>query len=92
MKILIGLYIKAEKRQSVTETAVDIFNKFNGQKIEDSISKIRVQGKDEDNEDTILDTSFMEKIEFANVSLNSTTGEVQTTEMLSFLKSYLNNL
>ena len=86
------LTLKAEKRQSVTETAVDIFNKFNGQTIEESISKIRVQGKDEDNEDTILDTSFMEKIEFANVSLNSTTGEVQTTEMLSFLKSYLNNL
>jgi hypothetical protein len=86
------LTLKAEKMRSITETGVDIFNKFNKQNAKDSISKIRIQGKDEDNEDTILDTSFMEKIEFANVSLNSTTGEVQTTEMLTYLKSFLNNL
>lgn len=86
------LTFRAEKKQSVTEAVVDIFNKLNGQKTEDSISKIRIQGKDEDNEDTILDTSFMEKIEFAKVSLNSSTGEVQTAEMLSYLKSFLNNL
>jgi len=86
------LTLKAEKKQSITEAGIDIFNKFNQQEIKDSISKIRVQGKDEDNEETILDTSFMEKIEFANVSLNSTTGEVQTTEMFSYLKSFLSKL
>jgi hypothetical protein len=86
------LTLKAEKKQSVTETAIDIFNKFNTKDATKSISRIRIQGKDSDNEDTILDTSFMEKLEYATVSLNPTTGEVQTTEMLSFLKSYLNSL
>ena len=86
------LTLKAEKNQSFTETVIDIFNKFNKQEIKDSISKIRIQGKNEDNEDTILDTSFMEKIEYIDVSINQSTGEVETIEMLTFLKSFLDNL
>lgn len=88
----VTLILKAERGESITETAIDVFNLFNGQKIKDSISKVRIHGKDEDNDQTILDTSFMEKIEFANVSRNTTKGEVQTAEMLTFLKSCLTNL
>jgi len=88
----ITLILKAERNQSITETAIDFFNKFNGQNVSNSISNIRIEGKDKNNDNIILDTSFMEKIEFANVSLNSNTGEVQTVNILSLLKTYLINL
>lgn len=82
------LTLKAEKKQSVTETAVDVFNKYNT-KDKNSISKVRIKGKDEDNEDAILDTSFIEKIGYACCSLNSNTGEVQSQEMLTYLKTFM---
>jgi len=88
----VTLTLKAERNKSASEFAVDIFNIFNRQKTKDSISNIRIEGKDENNMNTILDTSFMAKIESVNVSLNSNTGEVQTLGILSLLKSYLAKL
>jgi hypothetical protein len=86
------LTLKAEKMQSAIEFAMDMFNVFNKQNTQNSVSKIRIDGKDENNVNTILDTSFMEKIESVNVPININTGEVQTLDMLKFLKSYLINL
>ena len=87
----IMLTLKAKRKQSISkQLGVAIYNKYSGKN--DIISKIRIEGNNEKDERIILDTNFIEKIEYANVSLNLNTGEVQTQEMLSFLKSFLNNL
>lgn len=39
-----------------------------------------------------LDTSFMEMVDSINVSVNPSTGEVETTEMLTALKSFVKDL
>ena len=84
------LTAKAEKNESITEAAIDIFNKFSSPK--NAISKVRIYGKDEDNGNVILDTSFIEKIEFLSSTLNMETGEIETAEMITSLKALLKNI
>jgi hypothetical protein len=84
------LTLTAEKNESITETAIDIFNKFSSNG--DSISKIRIYGKDEDNNNVIIDTSFIEQVDFLNISLNIETGEIVTSQILSGLKRIIKQL
>jgi succinate dehydrogenase/fumarate reductase flavoprotein subunit len=57
--------------------------------------KILVTGKGRCNitnncdKDTFIDTTFMEKIEPIKVSINESTGQVQTMEIYRFLKSLI---
>jgi hypothetical protein len=83
------LTAKAEKDESITETAIDIFNKIND--AGSGISKVRIYGNDKNNSPVMLDTSFIEKAEYLKVDINPTTGEVNTTEMLTGLQGLLNN-
>lgn len=39
-----------------------------------------------------LDTTFMEKLDNVDVSINQTTGEVESTEMLTALKAFTKDL
>lgn len=88
----VKLLIKAERDRSITEVGVDIFNKYNSQDPNKGISRIRIHGKDENNEDTYIDTSFMEKMEWAKVSIIQSTGQVRTTDIYRYLRAYLENL
>ncbi|OOQ59120.1 hypothetical protein [Mucilaginibacter pedocola] len=87
----IELTVKAESRSDITETAIDFYNSFTN-KTEKSISKVRIEGKDRNGTEVALDTSFMEKLDSVDVSINATTGEVETTEMLSSLKAFTKDL
>lgn len=53
------------------------------------LNKIRIYGKNENDKDTFIDTTFMEKIEPIKVSINESTGQVQTMEIYRFLKSLI---
>lgn len=50
------------------------------------ISRVRVKGVDENNNSILLDTSLLCKQEFVSVDLDSETGEVNTTQLLSRLQ------
>ena len=87
----VKLTLKAERNKSAKEVGIDIFNRLNRQKKNNAqeVSKIRIYGKNENDKDTFIDTTFMEKIEPIKVSINESTGQVQTMEIYRFLN--LNN-
>lgn len=75
------LVASAEPRESITEVGVDFYNKMNQKN--SPVSKVRILGVDDQNNEIVLDTSFMGKVEFVNVNLNEETGEVNSTQLLS---------
>lgn len=87
----VKLTLKAERNKSAKEVGIDIFNRLNRQKKNNAqeVSKIRIYGKNENDKDTFIDTTFMEKIEPIKVSINESTGQVQTMEIYRFLKSLI---
>src|SRR5690554_265456 len=80
----IKLSIGAKKRESIKSFAVDLFNELNGGN--KSISKVRVEGKDIRGNDLIIDTSFMNKLDFITVPRNTDTGELMTNQVYAELK------
>lgn len=84
LKKELKLVASASTRESITEVAVDFYNAMN--KKDSPISKVRIHGNDENNNEVILDTSFMSKEEFITVDINQETGEFNTTQLLSGLK------
>ncbi len=84
------LTISSNPRESIKEVTVDLFNKYNiGHS---GISKIRIKGKDESNNDILLDTSFMNKMEFLNIDKNLLTGELNSVQILDGLKRLITSL
>lgn len=80
----IMLQVKAEKKEDIKNFAIDVYNNFSKGK-EDSISKIRIYGYDENGNKTFIDTDFMGQIDFIPVQLDSDTGEAQTKDLLTQL-------
>ena len=75
----------AEQKAMAAATELNRQKKNNAQEV----SKIRIYGKNENDKDTFIDTTFMEKIEPIKVSINESTGQVQTMEIYRFLKSLI---
>lgn len=86
--------IKAEKSMDIKEPLLDIANKFASKenKKNGSISKVRIAGKDENGTPTIIDTSFIERVDSTSISLNPTTGQIETTEAYSNLLAFIKQL
>lgn len=87
MKLSIG----SNPRESIKATAVDIFNVFNSSG-NTSISKIRVEGKDQRDNDVLIDTSFMNKQEFITVDRNTDTGELVSSQVYAGLKELIEEI
>ena len=85
------LTVKANKGNDISETAIDFYNSFTTN-INNSVSKVRIEGKDSNGTEVALDTSFMEKLDSVDVSINLTTGEVESTEILTALKAFTKDL
>ncbi|MFD2598215.1 hypothetical protein ACFSQ3_04555 [Sphingobacterium corticis] len=79
----VELTTRAKKQENIKETALDFFNAFS---TDEKISKVRVEGTNESDGKVVIDTSFIEKISTESVSLNPTTGEVISTEIITILK------
>lgn len=80
MKLTIG----SIRGESIKSTIVDIFNLYSSSG--SSISKIRIEGKDERDNDVLIDTSFMNKQDLITVDRNSDTGELVSSQVYSELK------
>lgn len=80
------LTVKALKTENITETAIDFYNKFSSSN-NDSISKVRIEGKDKNGTDVVIDTTFMELIASDDVNINPLTGEVETRNILTIMEN-----
>lgn len=88
MKKELKLTLSASKSESITEVAIDLYNSFASGS---DISKVRIYGVDENNNEKILDTTFMGRVEFIKVDLNQETGEVNTTQLFTGLVKMANS-
>ena len=76
--------LKSEKKKSIKQTLYQIVNCFNG--AQSKINRIRVKGKMPNNNDSIIDTSFVIKKEYIEVDQNEDTGEFNTSSMFAQLR------
>jgi hypothetical protein len=83
------LTAKASKKESITEVAVDLWNKL--QQKDSPISKIRIRGTDQNKNEVLLDTTFACKTEYILVDLSPDTGEVNSTQLYTGLKNIANS-
>lgn len=83
------LIAKSSKKESITEVAVDLYNKL--QQKESPISRIRIRGIDPNKNEILLDTSFMCRKEFITVDINQETGEVNSAQLYTGLKNIANS-
>ena len=83
------LTLSASKSESITEVAFDLYNSFTNSNSD--ISKVRIYGVDENNNEKILDTTFMGRVEFIKVDLNQETGEVNSTQLFTGLVKMANS-
>lgn len=83
------LKVKAERSEDIKNFAVDIFNKFSGKK-DNSISKIRIYGQDENGNETFIDTGFMGQVDFIPVKLDDDTGEAVTQDLIDGIRKIAN--
>lgn len=76
--------IKTERKETIKHTIYDIFSKLTGGRTD--IRRIRVKGKTSDKNESIIDTSFINKKEYIDAQQNEETGEYNTAYMFSQLE------
>ncbi len=75
----IVISMRAIRGESIFDTIMDVYDKFN---VTDSvIKKIRISGKNINNNNVILDTDLIKKTEHVTVDIEEETGVVNTAEM-----------
>lgn len=72
----VTLTVKAKNKDSIVDFARDLYAKFNGG--ENTIRKIRIIGRNEENNEVIINTDFIERQEFIMPEINEVTGELST--------------
>lgn len=85
----IVLTVKAKKHNSIEDFARDVFSKFIGG--EQSISKIRIVGRNEENNQVVLSTDFIERQEYVWAEFSESTGDVSSSDMFIEMTSVLEN-
>lgn len=83
------LSLKSEKKKSIKNSLYQVISHFSG--ANSKINRIRVRGKMPNNNDGIIDTSFIVKKEYIEVEQNEDTGEFDTPSMFAQLKFLAND-
>jgi hypothetical protein len=81
--------VKAKNRDNISDFARDVYAKFNNG--ENSIQRLRVVGRNNDNNVVKLNTDFIERQEFVNPEINQVTGEIRTADLLNEMELVLQN-
>lgn len=76
--------IRTERKETIKNTIYDIYSKLTGGRTD--IKRIRVKGKTSDTNESIIDTSFINKKEYIDAQQNEDTGEYNTAYMFSQLE------
>lgn len=85
----IVLSLKSKKKTSIKNTLYQVVSSFSGGN--SHINRIRIKGKMPNNNDSIIDTSFIIKKEYIEVEQNSDTGEFNSSNMFTQLKFLAND-
>ena len=83
------LSLKSEKKKSIKNSLYQVISHFSG--VNSKINRIRVRGKMPNNNEGIIDTSFIIKKEYIEVEQNADTGEFDTPCMFAQLKFLAND-
>ena len=83
------LSLKSEKKKSIKNSLYQVISHFSG--ANSKINRIRVRGKMPNNNDSIIDTSFIIKKEYIEVEQNEDTGEFNTQSMFAQLRFLAND-
>lgn len=84
MKEFVVMSVRAERKKSIKENIYDFVDKLAGN--ESKIKRIRVKGKLSNDNESIIDTSFIIKREFVEAVQDENTGEFNSTDMFLQLK------
>ncbi len=84
MKEFVVMSVRAERKKSIKEHIYDFVDKLAGN--EPKIKRIRVKGKLSNDNESIIDTSFIIKREFVEAQQNADTGEFNSTDMFLQLR------
>jgi len=89
MKESIVLTLKAERKKSILDYAYRLVDNFNG--TNSKIRRIRIRGKLDNGNESVIDTGFIVKKEYIEAQQNEDTGEYNTPYMFSQLKALAND-
>lgn len=84
MKEFVVMSVRAERKKNIKAHIYDFVDKLAGN--ESKIKRIRVKGKLSNDNESIIDTSFIIKREFVEVVQDEDTGEFNSTDMFLQLK------
>ena len=80
--------VKSELGESICETIFDFYAELNKG---ESIRRIKARGMDENGHNIILDTQSMDKCDTVNVDVNIETGEINATQLFTFMSKMANS-
>lgn len=78
------LSARASKNESIKEFGVDIWNKMHQKN--SPISKLRIKGRDENNNEILLDTDLMCQSDFIEVDKDPDTGDLNSNQIMAGMK------
>lgn len=81
--------VKAKRLDTIKDFTRDIYALFNGG--QQSVNKIRLIGRNNDNNLVTINTDMIERQEYVMTSVNDITGEIVTSELFQELDIVLNN-
>jgi hypothetical protein len=86
----IVIEVKAERKKSIKGVFVDVYSKFVS--TGESVSKIRVYGIDDDQNQVVLDTDLIKQVQHLEFEKDILTGEINSKEFIDQLTQILLNL
>lgn len=81
--------VKAKNRDSISDFARDVYAKLNSG--QNSIQRLRVVGRNNENNIVKINTDFIERQEYVNPTVNQVTGEIRTSDLFNEMEAVLQN-
>jgi len=81
--------VKAKKMDTIYDFTRDAFAKMNGG--ENRVNRIRVVGRNDENNEVKINTDFIERQEYVFPSVNNVTGEIISRDLFNEMSNVLNN-
>jgi hypothetical protein len=81
--------VKAKNRNTISGFARDVYAKINNG--QNSIQRLRVVGRNNENNVVKLNTDFIERQEYVRPTVNQVTGEIRSSDLFNEMESALQN-
>ncbi|MCT4630189.1 hypothetical protein [Winogradskyella sp.] len=88
VKDVVELKVSADYRKDIKAFAIETMSKFLAGTTT-VVNKIRIEGTDENNANSIIDTEILQKVDSLVVEVNNATGEVSSVDILNKIENLL---